>query len=191
MWHSRAVRNSRAWGLHTPVAPQRSLPLLNQMRRDVWDYSPRRNSNPLTSCPLMRSLVSVGGSAKRLLNNRRPMARHGGRREEERRGGLGHKVRGEAWMTGCCGGGRRRQAKRPSGACLKWAWGSRWRTACVRVIERTQLSLKKGKERRKKEKELAQRGWEYGSCTARKISHGWECSHLTKLCVFHNQICVS
>lgn len=66
-------------GTPHPRGPSAVSSLLNQMRRDVWDYSHRRNLNPLTSCPLMRSLVSVGVSVKCLLNNSRLMARHGGR----------------------------------------------------------------------------------------------------------------
>lgn len=70
----------------------------------MWDYSHRRNLNPLTSCPLMRSLVSVGVSVKCLLNYSRLTAGHAGRGRREGRGAAG-------WMTGCggrgggCGGG--------------------------------------------------------------------------------------
>lgn len=79
MWHGLIVRKYWAWGLHTPMASQRS-PILNQIHRDVWDYSHRRHLNPLTSCPLMSSLVSVGVSVKCMRNNSRLKARETRRR---------------------------------------------------------------------------------------------------------------
>ncbi|XP_070703581.1 hemicentin-1 [Pempheris klunzingeri] len=75
-------------GTPHPRGPSTLSPslLLNQMRRDVWDRSHRRNLNPLTSCLLMRSLVSVGVSVKCLLNNSRLTAKLGGRgRRDEKK----------------------------------------------------------------------------------------------------------
>lgn len=88
-------------GTPHPHGPLKLSTLLNQICRDVWDYSHRRNLNPLTSCPLMRSLVSVGVSVKCLLNNSRLMAGHGGGREEGQKGGAEHVAGGwgSAWQV--------------------------------------------------------------------------------------------
>lgn len=113
MWHGLIVRKYWAWGLHTPMASQRS-PILNQIHRDVWDYSHRRHLNPLTSCPLMSSLVSVGVSVKCMRNNSRMKAR-----ETRRRNGTCCEGRGvNDRLVGEVEKEDERWGERPSRVCL-------------------------------------------------------------------------
>lgn len=93
----------------TPHPRRSPLCILNEKRRDVWDYSHRRNLNPLTSCSLMRSLVSVGASVICLLSNSRLTA--GQRGGDEGRngtcsgdGGVDDRL---MWGVGGGGGGER------------------------------------------------------------------------------------
>lgn len=119
----------------------------------------------LTSCPLMRSLVSVGVSAKCLLCNSRPVAgRTGKGGGTKRRSGACSRGGGCAWQVHV--GLEEEQGRDCSASCLL--------RAIVYATDRPRLSL--------------QAGWGCESCTARKISQSiWECSHLAE----HSVVLVS
>lgn len=151
-------------GTPHPRGPSALFPLLNQIRRDVWDYSHRRNLNPPTSCPLMRSLVSVGVSVKCLLNNSRLTARHGGRGRRDEEGGMGHGSEGRGVDDRLMWGWRRKRGEKTI-QCLSLVSLRQLveHSMCSRDGEDSAPSLKK-------KEEITQRGWGCESYTARKIS---------------------
>lgn len=78
-WRCGKCEKQQSWGFLTPPI---HLPMLYSLPpppppaeifREVWDYFHKENLNPLTSCPMMRSLVSEGVSVKCLPLNNSPV----------------------------------------------------------------------------------------------------------------------